>query len=233
MTSVTDVNTENETSSASGGLPLRGFAMVLIAIAVLLGLWGLYALTQNDETTDTADSVQTAETAPTEPGTGGDGDGAVSDPTGPAVPAEDEDGDGDQPETDADREDEDTRAGESPDEEADRAPADRGAGVGAAPVQEPAKLHVLNNSTVSNLAADVSEELRDRGYELGEVGNFSDEIFPETTVFFQPGNTGAETEARELASQLDGVAREYVDSLPGETTGDNDLTLVLVREVIL
>lgn len=237
MTSVTDVNTENQTSSASGGLPLRGLAMVLIAIAVLLGLWGLYALTQNDEATDTADTVQTAETAPVEPGTQAPGDGTggdeatESDPADQESPAEA----GEPEEATAEREDHEARTADGAGAEADRAeaPADRGAGADAAPVPEPAKLHVLNNSTVSNLAADVSEELRDRGYELGEVGNFADEIFPETTVFFQPGNTEAEGEARELASRLDGVAREYVDSLPEETTGDNDLTLVLVREVIL
>ena len=32
-----------------GGLPLRGLAMVLIAVAVMLGLWALYSMTSGDD----------------------------------------------------------------------------------------------------------------------------------------------------------------------------------------
>jgi len=57
---VTNVNPENQSSS---GLPLRGLAMVLIAVAVLLAMWGLYASTQNSS--DTADGAGSATSADT------------------------------------------------------------------------------------------------------------------------------------------------------------------------
>ncbi|GAB3704468.1 LytR C-terminal domain-containing protein [Corynebacterium nasicanis] len=47
---MTHVNPENQSeSTTSSGLPLRGLAMVLIAVAVLLVMWGLYAATQNQD----------------------------------------------------------------------------------------------------------------------------------------------------------------------------------------
>lgn len=206
--------------------------MVLIAIAVLLGLWAVYSLTQGNDVADQAGETQSAE-APAEP----------ADPAEPAAPQPEDGAAGAPPEQDA-REGDDP-ADADPAEEAPRErdgeaaddptadAGDRDTPAAAAPAAEPEVLHVLNNSTVSNLAADVSEQLGEQGYELGEVGNFSDEIFPETTVFFTPGNPDAESRARELASRLDGVARENVESLPAETTGANDITLVLIGDVAL
>lgn len=226
---------ETSTSPAPGGLPLRGFAMVLIAIAVLLGLWAVYSLTQSNDVADQAGETQSAE-APAEPAAPQPEDDAAG-----APPEQDATAEADREGGDAAARDDD--AAEEPADEAPRGrdaaagdsdtPAAAGPGGGAAPAAEPEILHVLNNSTVSNLAADVSEQLGEQGYELGEVGNFSDEIFPETTVFFTPGNPDAESRARELASRLDGVARENVDSLPAETTGANDITLVLIGDVAL
>lgn len=53
---VTGVNTvQHETQSSSAtppagnGLPLRGLAMVLLAVGVLLALWGVYAVTQGSD----------------------------------------------------------------------------------------------------------------------------------------------------------------------------------------
>lgn len=212
--------------------------MVLIAIAVLLGLWAVYSLTQSDDVADQAGETQASE--------------APADPAEPAAPQPEDGAAGVPPESEATTDD--PREGDDPaarddapaDEPADEAPREREGdaddgdapaaavpGGNAAPAAEPERLNVLNNSTVSNLAADVSQQLGEQGYELGEVGNFSDEIFPETTVFFTPGNADAESRARELASKLDGVARENVDSLPEETTGANDITLVLIGDVAL
>lgn len=240
MTSVTDVNNETEKSPATGGLPLRGFAMVLIAVAVLLGLWALYSLTQggNDDSTDTAAETSVSD-APAEPAQS-PAPGPADPPTQPeeqAPGAEDRERAEatDRAEGAEDAPDEEGRApdGRTDDEQpAEGTPAGSGGTGGAAPA-EPARLNVLNNSTVPNLAADVSERLREEGYELGEVGNLAEDIFPETTVFFTEGNAEAEAEARELASRLNGVARENVDSLPPEATGANDITLVLIGDVAL
>ncbi|WP_156119517.1 LytR C-terminal domain-containing protein [Corynebacterium humireducens] len=208
---MTNVNPENQSSS---GLPLRGLAMVLIAVAVLLAMWGLYASTQNSsDTTDGAGSATSADTT------------AVA--TAPGRSASPE-ADRDTAAADAADDAADAEAREEGDVEKQQPPAPR-----PAPAPEPERLNVLNNSTVPNLAAQVADRLREDGFEVGEVGNLADHILPETTVFFQPGNAAAEQRARELADRLGGVAREYEGFLPENTAGRNDLTLVLVNQVAL
>lgn len=86
---------------------------------------------------------------------------------------------------------------------------------------------MLNNSLTQGLAADISDRLRADGRELGEVGNFSDDVLPETTVFFPAGNANAERVARELADEFNGVARENIHTLPDNTR--DGVTLVLTE----
>lgn len=97
-------------------------------------------------------------------------------------------------------------------------------------------MNVYNNSTISGLAADVSQSLRDEGVEVGvESGNISEDqmVLAETTVFFDPAVDGSEDKARELADRVGGVARENVDTLPEEATEGGALTLVLTGQVNL
>jgi hypothetical protein len=231
---VTNVNPENqpatpepgrETEGAEGttsGLPLRGLAMVLIAVAVLLAMWGLYATTQNNDSTDTA--VQTTTEAPTPAPAPAPAPGEREAAGEEEAPAEEA--------TAEETTDEEAAAEESRDEDRDK---DRGNEARPAPrggaAAEPQRLHVLNNSLVPNLAAEVAGTLDGEGYQVGEVGNLAEMILPENTVFFQPGNADAEKQARELADRVRGVAREYDESLPDGTEGRNDLTLVLVDQV--
>lgn len=226
MTNVNPENTSETTesgSAAGSGLPLRGLAMVLIAVAVLLAMWGLYATTQSsdssDPDTDTAASVTTgvattAQQSPVEAAETTGTTGATGAPESTRPEEAREDGE---------------REGAEATTSVEAKPAPRG----AAPAAEPERLHVLNNSTVPNLAADVAGTLDRDGYRLGEVGNLADLVLPETTVFFQPGSPEAEQRARELADRVGGVAREYDESLPDGTGGRNDLTLVLVGQVAL
>ncbi len=209
---MTNVNPENQSSS---GLPLRGLAMVLIAVAVLLAMWGLYASTQNpSETTGGADIASSATSADTA--------------TVATQPEQSDRSASQQADDDAEATTEAEAARKEGDADRPQPPAAR-----PAPAPEPARLNVLNNSTVPNLAANVADRLREDGFEVGEVGNLSDHVLPETTVFFPPGNTRAEQQARELSDRLGGVAREYEGFLPENTAGRNDLTLVLVNEVAL
>lgn len=90
-------------------------------------------------------------------------------------------------------------------------------------------MHVLNNSTTTGLAADISEQLEADGYELGTVGNFNQAILPETTVFFPAGDAAAEAEARRIADKIGGIARPNIDSLPEESTATRSLTVVLTN----
>lgn len=230
---MTNVNPENTPESADqgkapgaaagSGLPLRGLAMVLIAVAVLLAMWGLYATTQNSDSSDT----DTAAAVTTEVAT------AAQEPPAESTDAADttrttESTRPEETEREAGVEAQPTSSAAAP-APAEAQPAPRG----GAPAADPERLHVLNNSTVPNLAADIAGTLDRDGYQLGEVGNLAEIILPENTVFFQPGNQDAETRARELADRVGGVAREYDQTLPGGTAGRNDLTLVLVEQVAL
>ncbi|AKK09775.1 LytR C-terminal domain-containing protein [Corynebacterium testudinoris] len=194
MTNVNQDNQDNTASSGASGLPLRGLAMVLIAVAVILGLWGVYAMTQNSTSSEQAAPETTSAAAPQT---------TVAAPAPTSAPTEAP---------------EDTTSAPAP------AP---GANEG------PARLNILNNSTVPNLAKDVAGTLGRQGFDIGEVGNVSDIIHPENTVYFQPGNADAERRARELADRVGGVAKEYNQALPDGTNGANDITLVLVNQVAL
>ncbi len=209
VSSVTNVNQEkNDATSTS--LPLRGFAMVLIAVAVVLGLWALYALTQGggDEESTPAAATSSAPAG-----------GAEGPTTSAAAPNQ-------QPEADAER----SSDAPSPAPAEDGAPAaEQPEQANPAPAEQPApkKVSVLNNSMTQGLADRVSRDLEGKGYELGEVGNFPEEVLPETTVFFPKGDAVAEAEARKIASGLGGIARENIDSLPDRTTEGRGLTVVL------
>ena len=85
MAGVTDVNNETPpdqdgsraASGGASGLPLRGLAMVLIAVAVLFGLWALYSFTQGGDERTATGASQTVSGTMTEPAAGS---GAGQDP---------------------------------------------------------------------------------------------------------------------------------------------------------
>lgn len=243
--------------AAAGAFPYRGLAMILIAVAVALGLWALYALTQGGDSENTAASGDTDSTVSAEQGADGnagtEGANGANNAEGANRPeGADRGGAGDAGrEGDAAREGEGAdRAGDAArDRDANRAPAaadgaDRAgdsstSGRGAANTPDAPKadvVNVYNNSTITGLAADVSEKLREDGTKVGvESGNIPEErmILTETTVFFDPAVDGAEKKARDLADKVGGVARANVDTLPKEATEGGALTLVLTEQVNL
>lgn len=223
VTNETVDNSGNETSHSAGAgatattLPLRGFAMVLIAVAVMFGLWALYAFTQDDSSEQTNDSSEQ------EPGTVG-ADTAEQSTDIPGDEAGDAQADADKDNPEAKPEQDDADRGDAEKAKEASTGDDAPAAAPAAPAA-PLKVNVLNNSMTQGLAADVADRLRADGRELGEVGNFADEILPETTVFFPKGNAAAEQTARELADQYHGVAREHSNILPDNTR--DGVTIVL------
>lgn len=176
--------------------------MILIAVAVLLAGWGVYAMTRDDSNTAVNSS---ATQQPDQPP-------AAAPAPSDAAPAE-----GAQSE-----------AAPAPVPEAAPAPAPAPGGQAAQAAQP--RVHVLNNSMVSGLANDVAEQLKGRGYELGEVGNYAEGVVPENTVYFTPSTPGAEQAARQLADSVGGVAVARVDNLPEETRDANTIVLVLAGE---
>ena len=198
-------------------LPLRGVAMILISVALLLAMWGIYSMTggksakvNNAASTDSA----AASVAPAQP--------ATPATSAPGVPA---------PSSDAPAP-ASAPAG-APASGAAAPGASGGAGTagaaGAAGASTSAgdksavTVHVLNNSTIQGLAAKAKEQLTSQGYRVGQVGNYSRSVVPQNTVYY----TDNEQQARELAEKVGGVAQQRPADLPAETAGSGSLVVVL------
>ena len=201
-------------------LPLRGVAMILISVALLLAMWGIYSMTggksakvHNAASTDsaTASAVSIQPAAPAGPVTSAPGVPAPS--SGAPAPAS-------------------APAG-SPASGAAAPGSSGGAGTagaaGAAGASTSAgdksavTVHVLNNSTIQGLAAKAKEQLTSQGYRVGQVGNYSRSVVPQNTVYY----TDNEQQARELAEKVGGVAQQRPADLPAETAGPGSLVVVL------
>ena len=181
-------------------LPLRGVAMILISVALLLAMWGIYSMTggksakvHNAASTDSAAasavSIQPAPASAPAPA-GAVASGAVA----PGAPSG-------------------ATAGT-----AGAAGASTSAGDKSA-----VTVHVLNNSTIQGLAAKAKEQLTRQGYRVGQVGNYSRSVVPQNTVYY----TDNEQQARELAEKVGGVAQQRPADLPAETAGPGSLVVVL------
>ncbi|WP_143063457.1 LytR C-terminal domain-containing protein [Corynebacterium cystitidis] len=231
--------------AAAGTFPYRGLAMILIAVAVALGLWALYALTQGGGAENNAASGQSNSTATADKnpgaaaGNGAAQPGTNQDPNAPAQPG--------QPgahntngapgaEGASHTAPEGAAAHGARDGNATNGASESNQDAGAAAAPKADVVNVYNNSTITGLAANVSQSLRADGVDVGvESGNIpeSQMVLAETTVFFDPAVEGAEDKARELADRVGGVARANVDTLPQEATEGGALTLVLTRQVNL
>lgn len=199
-------------------LPLRGVAMILISVALLLAMWGIYSMTggksakvHNAASTDSAAAsvVPAQPAAPAGPVTSAPGVPAPSSGAPASAPAG------------------------SPASGAAAPGASGGAGTagtaGAAGASTSAgdksavTVHVLNNSTIQGLAAKAKEQLTSQGYRVGQVGNYSRSVVPQNTVYY----TDNEQQARELAEKVGGVAQQRPADLPAETAGPGSLVVVL------
>lgn len=203
-------------------LPLRGVAMILISVALLLAMWGIYSMTggksakvHNAASTDSA----AASVAPAQPAA----------PAGPAtsapgVPA---------PSSEAPAPASAPAGAAASGAAAPGASGGTGtAGAGAAGAagastsagdKSAVTVHVLNNSTIQGLAAKAKEQLTSQGYRVGQVGNYSRSVVPQNTVYY----TDNEQQARELAEKVGGVAQQRPADLPAETAGPGSLVVVL------
>ncbi|GAB3594467.1 hypothetical protein CFAEC_11905 [Corynebacterium faecale] len=214
--------------AGGSGLPVRGLAMILIAVAVLLAAWALWSMLSDSDDSAAGDTGTTETTVASEATPDQQNTAPVTAPDG----EQDQNG---QDTTVDENNREETVAGEGVDEPADERGADpaparpAGSAADSTPVTT---LHVLNNSTVTQLAARVADSL-EGDYDTVESGNLPDVAIPRTTVYFTEGNPDAEKAARELADRVNGVAMERSPVLPEETEGEDAIVLVLVEDVTL
>ena len=198
-------------------LPLRGVAMILISVALLLAMWGIYSMTggksakvHNAASTDSAaaSAVSVQPAAPVGPAT-----------SAPGVPAPSSEAPAPAPASGASAPGAPGGAGT-----AGTAGAAGAAGASTSAGDKSAvTVHVLNNSTIQGLAAKAKEQLSRQGYRVGQVGNYSRSVVPQNTVYY----TDNEQQARELAEKVGGVAQQRPADLPAETAGPGSLVVVL------
>ena len=256
---MTDVNNENvETSgeaqaaSSASGLPLRGLAMVLIAVAVLFGLWALYSFTQggDDNASGTASDTTQGQTEGAAPGNGSatapvdaesQADGPVEDPANPEDPNAPAGANGaENPDAANDPAAEGAEGAEGAAGAAAGAPAAQAGGASASP--EDVTVNVVNNSTITGLAEETYNLLRDQGYNVGEHGNLPeqdlDNPLPETTVFYEEGDAAGQQAAEQLAQELADTYRvptttaPNIEQLPEGTAQPGHVTLALIGELM-
>ena len=203
-------------------LPLRGVAMILISVALLLAMWGIYSMTggksakvHNAASTDSA----TASVAPAQPAAPA---GPVTSAPGVPAPSSEAPAPASAPAGAA------ASGAAAPGASGGAGTAGAGA-AGAAGASTSAgdksavTVHVLNNSTIQGLAAKAKEQLTSQGYRVGQVGNYSRSVVPQNTVYY----TDNEQQARELAEKVGGVAQQRPADLPAETAGPGSLVVVL------
>ncbi len=217
-----------------GGLPLRGLAMVLIAVAVMLGLWALYSITSgDDDSTVASESKQENSTGSTigaapEGSAGPDAAGSRA----PGAPGASEGASAPAPasgEGDAPR---DPAASGAADEAA--APQGNGAAGeenahSAARDRNDIKVSVLNNSGEVDKAKKEADSLKGGGFKVGYVGNLPGDVLtvPKTTVFYPEGDTSAEALAKEVAARYQADIAPMNRDLPKEATDGGAVVVAL------
>ena len=224
--------------AAEGGLPKRGLAMILIAVAALLALWGIWKMTQDGNDGGDRDGEGAASTSSTVVGTSQAapaGDGAGS-PAAPA-PAGDPNAQNTAIVTDTVRADDpnaqDPNAqrpegaeGQGENGQPAPAPAPAGAPAGAGLDNASAQVYVYNNSGTPDLASRTADQLKGQ-YNVANnsadaaVMNMPEQVygvFPETYVFFDPAVPGAEQVAADIARRVGGAARAKGDLPEGATS---------------
>lgn len=229
--------------AAEGGLPKRGLAMILIAVAALLALWGIWKMTQDDKGGDGEGAATTSSTvvgtSPAAPAGDGAGQGGATpgagqsaDQDGAATGAEGQPGqEGDRADDpnaqDPNAQDPNAHRPEGAEGQGENgqpapAPAPAGAGLDNASAQ----VYVYNNSGTPELASRTADQLKGQ-YNVANnsadaaVMNMPEQVygvFPETYVFFDPAVPGAEQVAADIARRVGGAARAKGDLPEGATS---------------
>ena len=184
------------------GLPLRGLAMILLAVAVLLIGWGVFSMTSKDS----EESPQASQSQQSQPSQQGQPDQKGQ--QGQQVPAKQDASATSPSESDKPKPEDEEGSREN------ASAADRGegeaAGVEGSVNKENTYVAVLNNSPIAGLAGDVANKMRDQQWSKTGVGNLPDEsgTFPKSVVLYPKGNDAERQLAEQLASDLGIEARE-------------------------
>lgn len=189
-------------SSPQGGntgsqpLPLRGLAMILLFVAIVLIAWGVYSAAGKggDGSAISAGSATTSSSAVAQPQT------ATLSATAAPAPASSEAAP--------------AASSAAPSSAESSAPSSEAAPAAPA-TAEP--VTVLNNSTVQGLAGRVAQNLTAGGSKVASVGNWANTEEPSSVVLYD--TPAQKAQAEQVAQKLGISAAERGDKLPGGPAG--------------
>lgn len=195
----------------SSGLPLRGLAMILIAVAVVLIAWGAFSMfggpdegagesRQNASQQQPADGEQQNQQG--QQNAEGQGNPEGQDESAPgSVRGEGREGD----------DNNDAASAENRQEDAAQGGAESNGGAPAAGTVDKARqqITVLNNSPIQGLASETTDRLRGEQWQRTSFGNLPDTegAFPKSVVLYPASDANAKAAAEEIARNL-GIAAE-------------------------
>lgn len=204
------------------GPPLRGLAMILTAVAVLLIAWGAYSFFsgRGDDGADGSDAA--AASSPQQPGRGAAGASAPAQQPGQAQQSQQSGRDGAAQQS--------GQAGQAAQSGGD-VEVDRGRTV----------VTVLNNSPVQGLASDTAAKLKQDRWSRTGYGNLPDEAgaFPESVVLYPGGNAEAKAAAEAIAADLHitarqrdaGIDRQLAGAAMLDGPGPSNVVVVTTRDL--
>lgn len=202
-------------TSPGGSSPLRIGGFALIGVAVVAALVGLLTLATGGSSSDPAlaQSASTSEATPSAeaPAAPGDAGGATPPGAEAAPPVASTPAPGGPT----------TPAAATPSEEV-IAPYTPSPSENLSSLRAP--LRVYNNSTISGLAERAAEDFRVAGWDVTEVGNYSQGVIPTSTVYYENGD---EATAQALADEFGMRAMPRFAGLQQATPG---LIVIITRE---
>jgi hypothetical protein len=87
-------------------------------------------------------------------------------------------------------------------------------------------VRVFNNSLIKDLAQRAAADFRGAGWNVNEVGNYSQGIIPTTTAFYRPG-TDEEAAAKQLAQEF-GIKADV--RFPGIESASPGVIVIVTKE---
>lgn len=173
--------------------PTRGVGLALLAVAVVAAVIGGVVLATGDGDGDGTQQAAGGSSSDSPETSGSSGGSATSSgghssgsSSSTAEGGESSDtGDGSESSGSSTRSDDSADDGDSAgDGDGD---SDKSGGHGDGGHSDRVPVRVYNNSTIKDLASDAAEDLRDEGWHVEKVSNYSGGVIPETTAYYRKG----------------------------------------------
>lgn len=192
--------------------PTRGAGFALLAVAVVAAVIGGVVLATGNGDGDGSKHAAGASSSDTPETSGSSGRPATSASQGSGSPSSS--AAGEEPSSDADE-----GSGSSGSSTPTRGSSDETAGDsehsgghGSTGHSDRVPVRVYNNSMIKELASDAADDLRDQGWQVEKVSNYSGGVIPKTTAYYRKG-TAEKAAAMSVAGTFGMRAKPRFDGI--------------------